>query len=100
VLIGDRDVSAGFSPARTGALTHALAPAPKTLATISGAEHIFGGISGWDTKETSDEDPARLAEIQRLTWAYLRSALYPEDGAWEVVAQDIAEREIGRIDRK
>lgn len=101
VLIGDRDVSAGFS-ARPDwrADAYALAPAPKTLATIFGAEHIFGGISGWDTKETSDEDPARLAEIQRLTWAYLRSALYPEDGAWEVVAQDIAEREIGRIDRK
>jgi hypothetical protein len=56
---------------------YALVPALKTLATLFRAEHIFGGISGWDTREASDEDPARLAEVQRLTWAYLRSALCP-----------------------
>jgi len=39
-------------------------------------------ISGYDAAETTDENPERAAAVQRLTWAYLRSALYPEDGAW------------------
>ena len=43
---------------------------------------ILGGIAGYDAKETDDEDPDRLAITQRMTWAYLRSALYGEDPAW------------------
>ena len=42
---------------------------------------MLGGISGYLVTETTDENSARVAEVQRLTWAYLRSALYPGDPA-------------------
>ncbi|CAK7232870.1 hypothetical protein SCUCBS95973_008404 [Sporothrix curviconia] len=61
---------------------YTLAPAPKTSLSITGGRHGFGGISGWDTAETQDGSVERLAAVQRMTWAYLWSALYPGDGAW------------------
>ena len=42
----------------------------------------LGVISWWDAGETLDEGPGRLAVVQRMTWAYLRSQLYEGDGAW------------------
>ncbi|MCR6671159.1 hypothetical protein [Devosia ginsengisoli] len=60
-----------------------LSPAGKALFTVFGGEHSLGGISGYEAKETSDESPARVAAIQRLSTAYLRSALYPGNPAWE-----------------
>jgi hypothetical protein len=50
--------------------------------TLFGAEHSLGGITGYDLKETTDENPERVALIQRLTWAYLRTALDPADSSW------------------
>jgi len=32
--------------------------------------------------ETTDESPERVAVVQQLTMAYLRTALYPEDSSW------------------
>ncbi|ERS98326.1 hypothetical protein HMPREF1624_05110 [Sporothrix schenckii ATCC 58251] len=61
---------------------YTLAPAPKVSLTIKGGKHGFGGISGWDAGETQDGSPERLGTVQRLTWAYLWSQLYPEDRAW------------------
>jgi predicted dienelactone hydrolase len=56
---------------------------PKSLLTVTGGKHGLGGVSGYDTAEAADdESPERLAMVQRLTWAYLRSRLYPEDPAW------------------
>lgn len=49
---------------------------------LKGAEHGLGGISGWDTAECDDSSPARLAVVQRMTWAYLRSQLYEGDTVW------------------
>jgi len=57
-------------------------PGRKCLLTLIGGKHGVGGIAGYDAKETDDEDPDRLAVVQRLTWAYLRSALYAGDPAW------------------
>ena len=37
---------------------------------------FFGGMSGYDAKEAGDESPERVAEVQRITWDYLRTALY------------------------
>lgn len=33
-------------------------------------------------EETTDKSPERVAVLERLTWAYLRTALYPKDPAW------------------
>ena len=83
VVAGDADNSplttrgpAWFTDAFT------LSPGADWLLTLSGAEHMLGGISGYLVTETTDENPARVAAVQHLTWAYLRSALYPEDPAW------------------
>ncbi len=43
---------------------------------------MLGGITGYDAAETTDENPERVATIQRLTLAYLRSTLYAGDPAW------------------
>jgi len=82
-MMGDEDVAPHLTV--RGPYWHAdpysLAPAPKSLLTLFGAQHLFGGISGYDALETSDESPERVAAVQRLNWAYLRSTLYPGDPA-------------------
>lgn len=69
-----------------GAAWHAdpyhLAPGPKALLTLPGGEHGLGGVAGYDAAETADESPERVATVQLLTWAYLRSQLVPGDPAW------------------
>lgn len=59
-----------------------LSPSPKALFTAFGGEHSLGGISGYEASETTDERPQRVAMIQRLSTAFLRSSLYPGDSAW------------------
>ena len=102
VVTGDRDLNPMFSDRldyRAGA--YFLSPGPKWLLTMFGAEHIFGGISGYDSVETSDESPERVAAIQRLTWAYLRTALSPEDPAWpQACAALKALDALGRVESK
>ncbi|GLV60118.1 hypothetical protein KDH_69410 [Dictyobacter sp. S3.2.2.5] len=77
-----------------------LSPGGKSLLTLFGAEHSLGGITGYNVTETTDENPARVALIQRLTWAYLRSALYPEDPAWSAACAALMEtpNPLGRIE--
>ncbi|MGY0039341.1 alpha/beta hydrolase family protein [Pedobacter sp. NJ-S-72] len=59
-----------------------LSPGADALVTLFGGEHMLGGISGYLVTETKDENPDRVQAVQRLTLAYLRSALYPNDNAW------------------
>ncbi|WP_376771456.1 alpha/beta hydrolase family protein [Micromonospora polyrhachis] len=104
VVAGDKDDSAFLTVA--GPDWHAdpyhLAPGPKALLTLYGAEHCLGGISGYDVAETTDENPARVATIALLTSAYLRSHLYPGDPAWQVARDALAAdpNASGRIDCK
>lgn len=58
-------------------------PGAEALMTVIGAGHGLGGVSGYDAREADDEDPDRLEVVLRMTWAYLRSALYETDGAWD-----------------
>jgi hypothetical protein len=44
---------------------------------------MFGGISGYDAVETTDENPERVATLRALVWAYLRSQLYVGDTGWD-----------------
>lgn len=66
-------------------------PGRKSLLTLYGAEHSLGGIPGYEVAETTDESPARVALIQRLSTAFLRSALYGEDSGWKAAAAALAE---------
>jgi hypothetical protein len=72
------------------------------LLTLFGAEHGLGGVAGYDAAETTDENPERLAAVQQLTWAYLRTALYPEDPAWPAARAALMEspNPLGRIESK
>lgn len=38
-----------------------LSPGSKSLLTLFGAEHILGGISGYNVAETTDKNPERVA---------------------------------------
>ncbi|WP_121703971.1 alpha/beta hydrolase-fold protein [Streptomyces sp. E5N298] len=104
VVAGDKDDSAHLTV--SGAQWHAdpytLSPGPKSLLTLFGAEHGLGGVAGYDVAETTDEDPARVAAVQRLTWAYLRSELYPGDTAWQRARDGLAAGPdpLGRVESK
>ncbi|WP_410665935.1 alpha/beta hydrolase family protein [Amycolatopsis sp. lyj-84] len=102
VVAGDKDASAHLTV--RGPEWHAdpyfLSPGRKTLLTVFGAEHGLGGISGYDVAETTDENPERVAAVQRLTWAYLRSELYPGDSAWREASAELTggSDAVGRVD--
>jgi len=103
VIAGDRDQSA-LSVRGPDWFTdpYFLSPGNKSLLTLFGAEHSLGGISGYNVAETTDENPERVALVQRLTWAYLRTALYPEDPAWPVARTALMEspNPLGRIESR
>jgi predicted dienelactone hydrolase len=84
IVCGDEDFSPHFTARGPDwhADSYVLAPAPKDLLMLKGGNHVLGGISGWDARETVDESPERVAVVQRMTWSYLRSQLYGADMAW------------------
>lgn len=79
-----------------------LSPGGKSLLTLFGAEHSLGGIAGYEVKETTDENPERVALIQRVTLAYLRHALGLEDAGWASAHQALSESvaPMGRIESR
>ncbi|SPJ73684.1 uncharacterized protein FTOL_03414 [Fusarium torulosum] len=103
VVWGDQDTSPHLTS--RGADWHQdpylLSPGPKASFKIKEGKHGFGGISGWDALECQDESAERLAACQRVSWAYLRSQLYPEDDSWKKAQKAIEEHaEIGSIEEK
>ncbi|MFG2867456.1 alpha/beta hydrolase family protein [Streptomyces sp. NPDC048338] len=92
VVAGDKDQSRLSTRGPdwfTDPYTHS--PAPKSLLTLLGAEHSLGGIPGHQAAETTDENPARVALIQQLTTAFLRSALLGDDADWKAAAAALEE---------
>ncbi len=104
VVAGDKDESSHLTV--LGPDWHAdpyyLSPGRKSLLTLFDAEHGLGGVSGYDVAETTDENPERVAAVQLLSWAYLRSELYPGDPAWQLVcaALTAGTNPLGRVDSK
>ncbi|MFE4175728.1 alpha/beta hydrolase family protein [Streptomyces sp. NPDC056909] len=103
VVTGDRDDSP-LSVRGPEWLTdpYFLSPGDKSLLTLFGAEHSLGGIAGYEVQETTDENPERVALIQRVTWAYLRHALGIEDASWTAAQKALSESTapMGRIESK
>ncbi|MFF4101628.1 alpha/beta hydrolase family protein [Streptomyces sp. NPDC001903] len=91
IVAGDKDDSA-LSTRGPDWFTdpYTYSPADKSLLTLFGAEHSLGGIPGTEVAETTDESPARVALLQRLTTAYLRSALDPADTGWQTAVTALA----------
>lgn len=81
---------------------YTLSPGADWLVTLFGGEHMLGGISGYLVTETTDENPERVASVQRLTWAYLRSAFYPGDTSWAAARAVLMHsvEPIGRVNGK
>ena len=92
VVVGDEDASAHLTV--RGPAWHADAfyegPGADALLTMIGGKHGLGGIAGYDARETDDEDPERMEIVLRMTWAYLRSALYDGDDAWPAAKQALS----------
>ncbi|MGW2885868.1 alpha/beta hydrolase family protein [Streptomyces griseoruber] len=104
VVAGDRDDSAHLTVAGPDwhADPYTLSPGRKSLLTLFGGEHGLGGVSGYDVAETTDESPERVSVVQHLTWAYLRSELYPGDPAWQSAGETLAAEPepLGRVESK
>jgi Alpha/beta hydrolase family len=101
VVAGDKDLNVMFSDRlsyRWDAYTYA--PGPSTLLTFFGAGHMFGGIDGYDTAETTDLNPVRVATLRALVWAYLRSQLYPGDTAWADAVGALEGDAIAKVESK
>jgi dienelactone hydrolase len=103
VVNGDKDKNSNFSDLdnwRADAYHHS--PGPKSLLTVFDAEHIFGGISGYDALETSDENPDRVSFLCMSILSYLRTAFDPKDNSWEDLKNEINDvpGAKGRIDCK
>ncbi len=104
VVVGDNDVSPHLTV--RGPDWHAdpyfMSTGPKSLLTIFGGEHGLGGVSGYDVAETTDENPERVALVQQLTAAYLRTALYPDDSSWPAASRALLDSPdpMGKIESK
>jgi pimeloyl-ACP methyl ester carboxylesterase len=79
-----------------------LSPGAQHLLTLFGGEHSLGGIAGYGVAETTDDSPGRIALIQRITTAYLRTALGVDASAFAAASADAARgaAPIGRLDTK
>ena len=79
---------------------YTFSPGARAFVSLVGGEHMLGGISGYDVKETTDESRERVAVVQRASWAFLRSALYPGDRAWAEACAALASSALARVEQK
>lgn len=81
---------------------YVFSPGATDLLTLHGAEHALGGIPGYEVAETTDENPERVALLQRMSTAYLRTALHIDDASWATArtALDDSTDPIGHVDSK
>lgn len=86
VVAGGKDDSA-LSTRGPEWLTDAfhLSPGATDLMWIPDGEHTLGGIAGEAVRETTDENPARVALVADAVAAYLLDALGVSSAAWEAL---------------
>ncbi|MFD3843820.1 alpha/beta hydrolase family protein [Streptomyces sp. NPDC058642] len=104
IVAGDKDDPQHFTDMGPAWHTdpYTLAPAPKTLLTLFGAEHGLGGIAGYDAAETTDENPERVTALAHLTASYLHTQLHPNAPTWQTVCEALmtGPDPIGRAESK
>ena len=76
-----------------------LSPGATDLLTLAGGEHTLGGIAGASVHAATDPSPERVALIQQLTTAWLRTALGVDDTAWRKALIDVP-ASAGRVESK
>jgi pimeloyl-ACP methyl ester carboxylesterase len=67
-----------------------ISPGADALLTLFGGEHMLGGISGYLVRETTDENPERVALIQEVTLAYLQKTLSSNGSLWQEVHRQLS----------
>jgi AcrR family transcriptional regulator len=79
-----------------------LSPGATDLLTLFGAGHWLGGIQGRHDVRTTDESPERVALVQQVTLAYLRTALDIGTDAWKTARAILtaSRTSLGKIDSK
>jgi predicted dienelactone hydrolase len=103
IVNGDQDINLMFSDVDNWrADAYYQSPGPKDLLTVFGAEHIFGGISGYDARETSDENPERVAFVCQSILGYIRTAFDSNDSSWEQAKKTLngVQGALGKIESK
>jgi hypothetical protein len=103
VVNGDKDKNPRFSDRdQWRADAYHKSPGPKSLLTVFNGEHMFGGISGYDVAETTDDDPERVLFVADATVAYLRTAFDPQDASWPALRTSLQAdpAALGAIDSK
>ncbi|MBT2622658.1 hypothetical protein [Chryseobacterium sp. ISL-6] len=84
VVAGDKDVSPISSKGEKYHMdAYYQSPGKKDLLILIDGKHMLGGVTGYDAAETTDENPERVAIIQKMTTAYLRSFFSPQDNSWK-----------------
>lgn len=69
---------------------YVYSPGSKNLLILFGADHAQGGIHAYGTVPQSDsDDPATVALVQRITTAYLRTALDVDETSWHEAQQEL-----------
>lgn len=103
VVTGDKDISP-ISSRGASYYTDAYfrSPGEKSLLTIFNGEHMLGGVTGYDSIETTDENPERVAFINKLTVAYLKSVFDRESSDWsDLTGELIADiNPLGKVESK
>lgn len=90
IINGDKDINLNFSNVENWrADPYYQSPVSSSLLTVFGAEHIYGGISGWDAAETTDESPELVAFLCESILAYIRSAVDAADKSWAELQKDL-----------
>ncbi|MFD4003183.1 alpha/beta hydrolase family protein [Streptomyces rubiginosohelvolus] len=79
---------------------YTLSHGNKSLLTIRGGEHFLGGISGYQSAETTDENPDRVALVQQVTLAYLRHITGTDQTDWDNAKAALTEHPLGHLESK
>jgi dienelactone hydrolase len=79
-----------------------FSPGQKSLLTLYGGEHMLGGISGYAVAETTDENPARVSLVQKMTTAYLKRELHGDEKLWHWACLELShdEKALGTVESK
>lgn len=97
IIVGDRDKNPLFSTRDDWRFDiYNTSPVPKTLLTLFDTGHMLGGIMGYDAFETSvteDENPETLRFIRKMSTAYIRSQLNPNDKSLEISVNELTQTE-------
>ncbi|WP_409055193.1 alpha/beta hydrolase family protein [Streptomyces sp. SYP-A7185] len=79
---------------------YTLSRGNKSLLTVHGGEHFLGGISGYQSAETTDENPDRVALVQQFTLAYLRHVTGIDHTDWHNAQAALTDHSLGHLESK